>query len=96
MLTIRDWGLDYLDLYFIHFPISIQYVDPKVKWPVDWTDPRDEKVHPIDVPLEATVRLGTYPEHTPLPTDIGPLASPSKSGQSLRSCIKKASPRFVS
>ena len=39
------WGTDYFDLYLMHFPISIEYVDPKDKYPPEWQG-LDGKVHP--------------------------------------------------
>lgn len=30
---LADWGLDYFDLYIMHFPVSIEYVDPSVRYP---------------------------------------------------------------
>ena len=30
---LQDWGIDYFDLYIIHFPISLKYVDPSVRYP---------------------------------------------------------------
>ncbi|OBZ87623.1 4-dihydromethyl-trisporate dehydrogenase [Choanephora cucurbitarum] len=36
---LKDWGLDYFDLYLIHFPIPLQYVDPSVKYPPEWYVP---------------------------------------------------------
>ena len=30
---LADWGLDYFDLYIIHFPIAIKYVDPSERYP---------------------------------------------------------------
>ena len=30
---LQDWGIDYFDLYLIHFPIAYEYVDPAVKYP---------------------------------------------------------------
>ncbi|KAK3711250.1 D-xylose reductase [Vermiconidia calcicola] len=30
---LGDWGLDYFDLYIIHFPIALKYVDPSVRYP---------------------------------------------------------------
>jgi len=33
---LADWGVDYFDLYYIHFPIALKYVDPKVRYPPGW------------------------------------------------------------
>ncbi|OQN98033.1 putative NAD(P)H-dependent D-xylose reductase xyl1 [Cryoendolithus antarcticus] len=30
---LADWGVDYFDLYIIHFPIALKYVDPKTRYP---------------------------------------------------------------
>lgn len=35
---LEDYGIDYFDLYIIHFPISIKYVDPSVRYPPGFTD----------------------------------------------------------
>ena len=35
---LADWGLDYFDLYIIHFPIAIKYVDPSVRYPPGFYD----------------------------------------------------------
>ncbi|KAJ9192432.1 hypothetical protein DTO166G4_2970 [Paecilomyces variotii] len=34
---LADWGVDYFDLYYIHFPVSLKYVDPSVKYPPGWS-----------------------------------------------------------
>jgi D-xylose reductase len=34
--SLADLGLDYLDLYLIHFPITLQYVDPGLRYPPGW------------------------------------------------------------
>jgi D-xylose reductase len=41
---LQDWGIDYFDLYLIHFPISLQYVDPAHRYPPEWYGD-DKKVH---------------------------------------------------
>ncbi|KAI4168164.1 MAG: hypothetical protein LQ343_006603 [Gyalolechia ehrenbergii] len=35
---LQDWGIDYFDLYIMHFPISLKYVDPSVRYPPGFTD----------------------------------------------------------
>jgi D-xylose reductase len=32
----RDaWGLDYIDLFLIHFPVALKYIEPeKLRYPV--------------------------------------------------------------
>lgn len=41
------WGLDYFDLYLIHFPISLEDVDIKAKYPPEWWG-LDGGVHPSE------------------------------------------------
>jgi len=40
---LADWGLEYFDLFHIHFPVSLKYVDPKVRYPPGWAfDGKDD------------------------------------------------------
>lgn len=34
--TLQDLGVDFLDLYLIHFPISLRYVDFETRYPPEW------------------------------------------------------------
>lgn len=34
---LQDWGIDYFDLYIVHFPISLKYVDPSDRYPSGFT-----------------------------------------------------------
>ncbi|KAG8952708.1 NAD(P)H-dependent D-xylose reductase (XR), partial [Tulasnella sp. 408] len=33
---LADWGVDYFDLYLIHFPVALAYVDPAHRYPPEW------------------------------------------------------------
>jgi len=55
--SLADLGLDYLDLYLVHFPISLRFVPFAVRYPPEWVHdpsaevPRMELAH---VPLQQT------------------------------------------
>ncbi len=38
------WGIEYFDLYLVHFPISLEYVKPEDKYPPEWWG-LDGKIH---------------------------------------------------
>ncbi|CAM1510142.1 Fc.00g004770.m01.CDS01 [Cosmosporella sp. VM-42] len=33
---LADWQIDYFDLFLIHFPVALEYVDPSVRYPPGW------------------------------------------------------------
>ena len=55
--SLRDLGLEVLDLYLVHFPIALAYVAPEVRYPPEWFfDPKaaHPAMKPIDVPYAET------------------------------------------
>lgn len=47
------WGLGYIDLFLIHFPVALEYVEPeKRRYPGWWMD--DGSVRPAKVPMRET------------------------------------------
>ncbi|KAG8954938.1 NAD(P)H-dependent D-xylose reductase (XR) [Tulasnella sp. 424] len=50
---LADWGLDYFDLYLIHFPIALEYVDPAHRYPPEWFGD-DGKVYLQNTPIRET------------------------------------------
>jgi len=41
--TLQDLQLDYLDLFLIHFPISLEFVPFEKRYPAEWSDVGDPK-----------------------------------------------------
>lgn len=57
--SLRDLGLDTLDLYLVHFPIATAFVPFEERYPPGWVfDPAAEKpaMRPVDVPALETWR----------------------------------------
>jgi D-xylose reductase len=57
--SLRDLGVDYLDLYLVHFPIALEYVSPEVRYPPEWLfDPTaaEPRMNPAAVPIAETWR----------------------------------------
>ncbi|KAF2002078.1 putative aldo-keto reductase [Amniculicola lignicola CBS 123094] len=47
------WGLGYIDLFLIHFPVALEYIDPeKVRYPVWWME--DKSVRTAKVSIRET------------------------------------------
>ncbi|KAF8161670.1 NADP-dependent oxidoreductase domain-containing protein [Crassisporium funariophilum] len=47
------WGLEYFDLFLIHFPVALEYVDPAVSYPSGWAKP-DGSIVQARVPIQET------------------------------------------
>jgi D-xylose reductase len=55
--TLRDLQVEYLDMYYVHFPIALKFVDFETRYPPEWLhDPSALKPRmvPDDVPLHET------------------------------------------
>ncbi|WPH02855.1 Aldo/keto reductase [Acrodontium crateriforme] len=50
---LADWGVDYFDLFIIHFPIALKYVAPEVRYPPGFFY-EDKKVELSKTSLETT------------------------------------------
>jgi hypothetical protein len=35
-MQLEHWGLDYFDLFLVHFPVALAYVDPVHRYPPEW------------------------------------------------------------
>ena len=51
---LQDWGIDYFDLYLIHFPVSLEYVDPSVRYPPTWHYDGDKEIRPGKATIQET------------------------------------------
>lgn len=57
--SLQDLGLDYLDLYLVHFPIALEFVPFETRYPPEWVyDPAADNpaMVPAPVPLHETWR----------------------------------------
>lgn len=52
--TLEDLQLDYLDLYLIHFPISLQFIPFDKQYPAEWTHPDTGKMELDNVTIKET------------------------------------------
>jgi D-xylose reductase len=50
---LADWGIEYFDLYLIHFPVALEYVDPAVRYPPGWHFQGDE-IRPSKATIQET------------------------------------------
>ncbi|KAF3762255.1 Aldo/keto reductase [Cryphonectria parasitica EP155] len=51
---LADWGLDYFDLYLIHFPVALEYVDPSVRYPPGWFYDGEKDIRPSKATIQDT------------------------------------------
>jgi D-xylose reductase len=52
---LKDWGIDYFDLYLIHFPVALKYVSPETRYPPGWyNDDAGTKIVHSNARLEDT------------------------------------------
>ncbi|KAF9175044.1 NAD(P)H-dependent D-xylose reductase (XR) [Mortierella sp. AD011] len=58
--TLKDLGLDYIDLYLIHFPISLKYVPFEERYPPEWGNMEQDPVpvHETWASMEELVHSG--------------------------------------
>ncbi|KAH9867859.1 NAD(P)H-dependent D-xylose reductase (XR) [Plenodomus lingam] len=51
---LADWGIDYFDLYLIHFPVALKYVAPETRYPPGWFSDGASKIEYSKASLEST------------------------------------------
>ncbi|KAI9776088.1 MAG: NAD(P)H-dependent D-xylose reductase (XR) [Geoglossum umbratile] len=51
---LADWGTEYFDLFLMHFPISLEYVDPSIRYPPGWYYDGQAEVRPGTATIQET------------------------------------------
>ncbi|KAF8899032.1 NADP-dependent oxidoreductase domain-containing protein [Infundibulicybe gibba] len=64
------WGIDYFDLFLVHFPVSLKYVDPEHRYPPEWFGD-DGKVHLQNTPMQETWTEMEYLVYEGIAKNIG-------------------------
>ena len=52
--SLARFGLDYFDLVYLHFPIALEYVDPKVRFPPGWAYDGKDEIRYAKIPFHET------------------------------------------
>ncbi|KAG1795750.1 Aldo keto reductase [Suillus plorans] len=52
-MQLKLWGIDYFDLFLVHFPVALKYVDPSHRYPPEWFGD-DGKVYTQNTPMHET------------------------------------------
>ncbi|KAL7412764.1 Aldo/keto reductase [Mrakia frigida] len=68
---LKDWGLEYFDLYLIHFPIALAYVDPSVRYPPEWAFDGKSEFKLQNTPFQETWQALEEVHKLGLARDIG-------------------------
>ncbi|KAI9444864.1 NADP-dependent oxidoreductase domain-containing protein [Lactarius indigo] len=53
-MQLELWGLDYFDLFLVHFPVALAYVDPKHRYPPEWWGDDKKSVNLQNTPFQET------------------------------------------
>jgi D-xylose reductase len=70
--SLQDLGLEYLDLYLIHFPITLKFVPFETKYPPEWIFDSEKNSMELDkVPLQETWFAMEELVHTNLVKHLG-------------------------
>jgi len=51
---LKLWGIDHFDLFHIHFPVALKYVDPEHRYPPEWLGDDKKTVELDTTPIQAT------------------------------------------
>jgi D-xylose reductase len=53
-MSLNFWQLDYFDLVYIHFPVALKYVDPKIRYPPGWAYDGKDEIRYAKISLQET------------------------------------------
>jgi len=53
-MQLELWGIDYFDLFLVHFPVALAYVDPKDRYPPEWWGDDKKSVNLQNTPFQET------------------------------------------